>query len=307
MRIASIDLGTNTALLLIADVDSSGIITPLIQLQRSPRIGRDVDEKKQIQQPAFERLCDVLLEYSALIKKNDVDKVIACATSAVRDATNRDELISYIQLQTGITIEVISGETEALLTYQGGICGLPLTDNKYLVLDIGGGSTEISFYDSSNEFKKYSLQLGSVRLTERYFKHDPPLVYEIVNGRRFVSNCIDEHTGSFMAGLNELTLVGVAGTVTTLACFEQNLKEFDIQKVSGYPIPFERVQFWKDKLLTLSVEEITNLSNATEGRADILQAGVLILSHFMEHFRFSEVITSERGLRFGMVIRKQVY
>ena len=298
MRIASIDIGTNTALLLIAETDDSGHIDPLIQLQRAPRIGRDVDEKKQIQQPAFERLRDVLIEYSAIIKDNKVDKVIACATSAVRDAINREELISYIKGNTGIDIEVISGETEALLTFNGGICDMP-KDN-YLVLDIGGGSTEISFYDSSNEFKKFSLQLGSVRLTERYFKHNPPTKDEIVEDKKFILSEFEK----LVTIPNNVQLVGVAGTVTTLACFEQHLMEFDVKKVSGYRIPLERVQHWNNKLLSLSVEEIKSLSNATEGRADILQAGVLILTLFMEHFSFKKVITSERGLRFGMVMRE---
>lgn len=300
MRIASIDIGTNAVLLLIADVDDQGNIHPIEHKQKYPRLGNKVDEKYTISNSSFKSVADVLDEYKALSEKFKVDKITTCATSAVRDASNKYEFLTYLKKHTDIDIEVISGEDEALLTYNGAVSGLHKLSYQPIVLDIGGGSTELSFYEN-NVFTCYSLRIGAVRITERYFEHNPPTNEEIENAIAAISKEFEKIN---QTNLTSYSLVGVAGTITTLACLDQHLLEFDIQKVSGYRLSTASVQAWLNKLLKMTSKEIKALSNTTEGREDILPAGVLILNEFLKRFHFKEVIVSERGLRYGLALRE---
>ena len=306
MKITSIDIGTNTVLLLIADVDANGIIHPLEHEQRLPRLGKDVDQRKIISTSAFDRISWILNEYKNVAKQRRADKLVAAATSAVRDAANREEFLSYLYSTTGIQVDVLSGDEEALWTYKGVMSGFSGLTKPAVVLDIGGGSTEISFpnprdHNGKTRLQRYSFQLGSVRLTERYFKHSPPLPAEIENTQVVM---LEEFSQVRNPGFGDYHLIGVAGTATTLACIDQNLQEFDIQKVSGYRISRETVAQWMMKLSLMDSKSIQALSTTTEGRADILTAGVLILHEFMRHFGFHSIIMSERGLRYGLIIRE---
>jgi len=300
MRIASIDIGTNAVLLLIADVDRNGEITAIEHQQRYPRIGKKVDEKYIILPTAFEKIKNILEEYKIIANKFGVERIITASTSAVRDSTNKHEFLSYIKTSTGINVELLSGEEEAKLTYDGTINGIKGISKKTVVLDIGGGSTEISFFEQ-NKFVSYSLQIGAVRLTERYFKNNPPHDEEILKAKQAIAN---EFKNVKQQNLSSYSLIGVAGTMTTLACLEQNLKDFDIQKVSGYRLNKEKINNWLNKLLKMTSEQILQLSNTTKGREDILPAGVLILNEFMMCFHFKEIIVSERGLRYGLILRE---
>lgn len=305
MIISSIDVGTNTVLLLIAEVDTHGTIHPLEHQQRFPRLGRKVDSGLVIDIPAFDRVAWILKEYQNLSKQFHAVKIIAGATSAVRDATNKDEFLSYIHKETGIDVELISGEEEALLTYKGAVSGFH-SSSVFAVLDIGGGSTEFSYpepgsHNGGTKLNRYSLQIGAVRLTERFFKHNPPHPAEIESAKELI---IEELAQIRNPGFHETTLVGVAGSVTTLACLEQNLREFQVDKVSGFTLSTERIAFWNSRLQSMNADEIRSLSSATEGRSDILTAGVLILGEVMKHFRFPGILVSERGLRYGMTLRE---
>lgn len=304
MRLAAIDIGTNTVLLLVADVDENGVIHPIKHLQRFPRLGKDVGRQGIIHPSAFERIAQVVSEYNNLSKQLGAEKVIACATSAVRDSANKKEFITYIKTTSGLDVEVLSGENEALWSYRGAISGFPSLDKKAVVLDIGGGSTEITYFlpnkkNSKPLFQCHSLQIGSVRLSERYFKHDPPSESELQSA---IQAIMQEFSRVSFPELASFQLVGVAGTVTTLACLELKLMEFDIEKVSGFKMSRDTVGIWTRKLSSLQSNEIRTLSNTTEGREDILTAGVLILNEFMKHFGFESVVVSERGLRYGLVI-----
>ncbi|MBI4548027.1 MAG: Ppx/GppA family phosphatase [Ignavibacteriae bacterium] len=321
MKIASIDIGTNTVLLLVADVDTNGVIYPLEQEQRLPRLGKDLDRNKIISTSAFDRISWILNEYKNIAKQHKANRIIAAATSAVRDATNKDEFLSYIKSVTGIDVEVLSGDDEALCTYKGVISEFPQLSKSAVVLDIGGGSTEISFPTKPTpplllepvlsitkeegrvevSLHRFSLQIGSVRLTERFFKHNPPEPEEVEDAINLINA---EFFQLKHSDFTDYCLIGVAGTATTLACLDQNLQDFDIEKVSGYEINQERVTQWSRRLCSMSVSEIRSLSDATQGRADILAMGVLTLEQFMKLFRFQSLTVSERGLRYGLIIRE---
>jgi exopolyphosphatase/guanosine-5'-triphosphate,3'-diphosphate pyrophosphatase len=286
-------------------VDEKGKLHFIHHEQRLPRLGKNVDANGNIQVAAFDRASWILTEYSNLAKQYRTDALTACATSAVRDAANQEEFLSHIKRTTGINVEVLNGDEEALWTYRGALSGFPPLQNA-AVLDIGGGSTELTFTPTLNGnghslLTRYSFQLGSVRLTERYFKHLPPMQNEIVSAAEVI---LEELAEVRNPGLERYQLIGVAGTATTLACLDQQLQEFDREKVSGYSLSYDRVSTWLMKLSGMATDDIRTLSNATEGRADILTAGVLILHEIMKQFRFSKVLVSERGLRYGLVLRE---
>ncbi|MDI6766510.1 MAG: Ppx/GppA phosphatase family protein [Bacteroidota bacterium] len=300
MRIASVDIGTNAILLLIADIDNTGNIQTIEHQQRFPRLGKEVNDKYLISTTAFKGVTKVLNEYKTLAEKFKADIITACATSAVRDSLNKYEFITHLKKTTGINIDIISGEDEALLTFKGAVSGLQKGNYQPMVVDIGGGSTELSFYED-DAFISYSFQIGAVRLTEHFLNHNPPTNEEIETVRKAIDNKFRKIKQN---NLSSYSLVGVAGTTTTLACLDQNLMEFDVKRVSGYKLTYESVDGWFNKLIRLSSSQIRSLSNTTEGRADILPAGVLILWNFMKQFNFKEILVSERGLRYGLALRE---
>ena len=306
MRIASIDIGTNTVLLLVADVDERGVIHPVEHQQRLPRLGKDVDRDGRIHVSSFDRIAWILNEYKNLANQLGAKKIISCATSAVRDASNKDEFIVYVKKSTGIDVKILSGDEEATITYRGAISGFRKFEQPVAVIDIGGGSTEFSYptpekHNGNLKLHRYSLQLGAVRLTERFFKHNPPDPSEIQSAVQYM---IEEFAQVRNPGFSNYALVAVAGTATTLACLDQKLDEFDVEKVSGYKMSRDRISQWAMRLSTMTSEQISSLSKTTEGREDILTAGVMILENVMKHFGFSTVVISERGLRYGIILRE---
>jgi exopolyphosphatase/guanosine-5'-triphosphate,3'-diphosphate pyrophosphatase len=306
MRIAAVDLGTNTCLLLVAEVADDGTIIPLHDEQRLPRLGRSVDHTGVIHADALPRIAAVLSEFTEIASSYGVHHLHVCATSALRDARNAPEFVHTVKAATGVSIEIISGEEEALLTFKGAVSGLPPSREDFMVLDIGGGSTEISYptpgtRNGSTKLEQYSLQIGAVRLTERMFKHSPPSAPELSSARALI---LEELAPVRNPGFEHFSAVGVAGTATTLACLDQGLRAFDARRVSGYVLSYERVAEWLGRLSRLSASEIAALSEATEGREDILTAGVLILHEIMAIYRLRALKVSERGLRYGIALRE---
>ena len=301
MRLAAIDIGTNTVLLLVADVSEKGEIETLAYEQRLPRLGRGVDEHNNVSRDAMEAVAKVLMEYRAIYTSFNVEKVIPCGTSAVRDAHNRDQFLAHIKATTGLHVHALSGEEEALLTYRGALSGIPELDKNATVIDIGGGSTEVIVGDSKSIHARLSLDIGSVRLTERYLKHSPPDTDELEHTARAIQLQFDRLSDFEFGGT---TLVGVAGTVTTVAALAQGLTSFELSKIAGYQLSKDSVN-WVYRILRMKkAKQIRELSGVTEGRADVLFAGVLIFQEFLGRFKFDGIIVSERGVRYGLVVRE---
>jgi exopolyphosphatase/guanosine-5'-triphosphate,3'-diphosphate pyrophosphatase len=300
MNIAVIDIGTNTVLLLIAQFDTSGKITPLVYEQRAPRLGKGVDSEKRLEVDSMLRVIEVLEEYAGIMSQYQLASIVVCGTSALRDAHNKDQFAELIHQKVGMDLEILNGEEEALWTYKGAISGLS-SISKATVVDIGGGSTEITTGDQYTVTNRVSLDIGSVRLTERWLKHDPPLRSELNQASEKVSN---ELATVKNLDVWESTLVGVAGTATSLAILDQRQHEFTINAVTKYHMTKEAVQSLFTKLKGMQVKEIKKLSAVLEGRADIITAGTLILSQVMTQYKFDEMIVSERGVRYGLAIRE---
>jgi exopolyphosphatase / guanosine-5'-triphosphate,3'-diphosphate pyrophosphatase len=298
MRIASIDVGTNTLLLLIADVNGDEIF-PIHNEQVIARLGKGIDSSGLIRKEAFDKVADALLNFKARAQSFNVEKIVAVGTSALRDAKNKIDFLKFIEGKTGIKIKVISGAEEARLTYLGAVSGLGVKNSKISVIDIGGGSTEI-ITGVGYEVKKFaSLNIGTVRLTEKFLKHSPPLDEEINEVRNFLNEQFEKIDKEF--DFSGSRLVGVAATVTTIASYDLKLEKYDGEKVNGHKMTFETISKIYETFKGLSVEEIRKIPQVSSGREDVIFAGILILFEFMRKFNFTEITASDRGLRYGVI------
>jgi exopolyphosphatase/guanosine-5'-triphosphate,3'-diphosphate pyrophosphatase len=298
-RLASIDIGTNTVLLLIADISPDRSLNPLVYEQRVPRLGRGVDAFHRLHPDSMRRVIEVLREYSALIEEYKPQHTTVFGTSAVRDATNAHEFAAIIRAETGFNLEILSGNDEALWTFRGAMSGLSEFTGA-TVVDIGGGSTEITIGTPQAIINSTSLNIGSVRLTERLLKNDPPDPQQVASLRTTVREAL---TAMAWSSLRDSILVAVAGTATTLALIDQGLSNFNRTAVSGYRLSRQSIAMLSHNLSQTSSQDIRKMGDFLEGRNDIIAAGAIILDEMMTVFGFTEVIVSERGVRYGIVLR----
>ena len=300
MTVAVVDIGTNTALLLVASVEDTGWITPLVSEQRIPRLGRGVDASATLLADSMDRAIGVLQEYRDLLQHYQPESVVVCGTSALRDASNREEFAARVMAATGYALEILSGEEEALWTFAGALSGLR-GQFSGTVVDIGGGSTEVSWGEAGRLSGHASIDVGAVRLSERFLRHDPPAPEEIEQARVWLRAELNDH----LRPAREISpLIGVAGTATTLALLDQGLQTFSIDAIVNYRLSRRSVDQLLNRLCTLSHEEIRRLADALHGREDIIVAGTLILQEVMELLGASELVVSERGIRYGLVRRE---
>jgi exopolyphosphatase/guanosine-5'-triphosphate,3'-diphosphate pyrophosphatase len=308
LKTTAIDIGTNTVLMLIADLREDGGIATLRDEIAFPRLGKGVDKSGLINAESVARVLDVLRDYKRLSDSLGSKKVIACGTSALRDAKNRDEVIQTIREGLAIDVEVLSAEEEARWTFLGALANedeSPLQSRRdqgrFAVIDIGGGSTEITMGTPSRADKRHSIDVGCVRLTERYLQSSPPTPNELQRAAASVQKAL--------AGLDDIDpttcrLVGVAGTLTTLAALDQNLSRFEAAKVDGRVLLLERIKRIFGQTRTQSLQQLQSSPVISSGRADVLLAGILILIEFMTSRRFNQIKVSTRGLRHGLLLRE---
>ena len=299
MIIASIDIGTNTVLLLIAEVDETSLeITPLLNEYKMPRIGRGLNLNENIAADRIEKLFTVLSEYQTIISKYNVDEVLVTATNALRIAANSAEIVERIKKQLSWNVNIISGKTEAEFAFLGAV---PVsTKNKsILVIDIGGGSTELILGKENNIEYRKSFQIGSVSATENYLKNSPPLDRELSELKIELETIFAEIENKFAPDLT----YSIAGTPTTLFCMINEIKSFDDSIVDGGILKPEAIAKLTQELIILSPEEIRNgYGKIMQGREDIILGGSIILLNIMKLLNLSEVIVSSRGLRYGAIV-----
>ena len=300
-RMAAIDIGTNTILLLIAEVSAKNQIEPIYQAQRVARLGQGVNETGKLRPENVKKALDVLEAYQTVCRAYSVQKVLCVGTSALRDASDRGDFLSAVKHYLGLEIRVISGEEEARLSFLGALSNKPALKGSVLVADIGGGSTEFV----SGKAGKYegcrSLNVGSVRLTERFFHHDPPVTEEL-NAFR---NLLDQEFRKIDAiSVEPDHLVGVAGTVTTLAAMALKMTDYDPGKTDGYELSLEQIRRLIRQLKALPSKERLKIPGLYPGREDVILAGSLILEGILEIFNRNAVIVSDRGLRFGVLLNE---
>ncbi len=299
MTIASIDIGTNTVLLLIARVNSkNGKIIPIRNEYRMPRIGQGTKNSGSIDSKKIKLLFNVLVDYHELIKQANCDKVILTGTNAFRMANNTLSIVKEIKNKFNYELNVISGEEEAEYAYHGAISDIE-NPGYSLVIDIGGSSTEIIAGEGRKIISKRSLQLGSVSGTEQFLPHSPPLKSEI-------ANLISEIQKKFSkAELKEIPsqVIAIAGTATTLGCVILGLTVFNEDKVTDTKIDLQNLSKLIDEMSHLTSSEIIlKYGEVMNGREDIIFAGLCILYQFMISYRIKEIKVSTRGIRYGAIV-----
>ncbi|HNI11174.1 MAG TPA: Ppx/GppA phosphatase family protein [bacterium] len=304
MRFASIDIGTNTVLLLIAEADSSGHLHTLFEKQRIIRLGKNVDAQKNIAHEGMDKLTHVLTEYLQDAANHQTAKIVIGATSAMRDAANKETILNEIYHRTGQRIQILTGDEEAQWTFQGGCLALPpLTRHPILLIDIGGGGTEFVVGSASDMTFKKSLNIGAVRMTERFINHDPPLQSELESLRRYAHNEFDTHL-SGIKNIQPAHALGVAGTVTTLCAMLQALPHYDPKRINGYMIDKAALDSLIEKLSDLTLEERRKIPGLEPERADVIIAGATILSEIFSFFNLDKITVSNFGLRYGLILRE---
>ncbi|AGL14603.1 Ppx/GppA phosphatase family protein [Actinoplanes sp. N902-109] len=301
MRVAAIDCGTNSIRLLIADVGEGSLIDVSRRME-IVRLGEGVDRTGQLAPAAIERTRQALLGYAAEIAELGVSRVRMCATSASRDASNAADFQAMVRTVLGTDPEVITGDEEARLSFAGAVAGLR-ADPPYLVVDIGGGSTEFVVGDTEVRHAM-SVDIGCVRLTERHLHSDPPTPAEVAAAEQDITAAVDTALRT-VSGHNAATLVGLAGSVTTVAALAQGLPRYDPERIHHARIGFEDVAKVTTDLLGATVADRRELPSMHPGRADVIGAGALILRIVMERAGQHTVIASEHdildGIAFSLV------
>ncbi len=299
-RRAAIDIGTNTALLLVAEVSEGNVIQPLYQQEKIVRLGQGVDRKKNLNDAAIERTLNAIQEYFSIVDDFNAELVVISGTSAVRDAGNRDFLVERIRQRFGVELRILSGQEEAILTYQGALSNKGSLDGEILLVDIGGGSTECIVGTQSSIEDSVSMDIGSVRLTERCLHSDPVSDSEFAQ----MQDLINTHLRSAFADWRKSPrhFVGVAGTVTTVAAMSLGLEIYDGAKVDSCVLAQNLVNEILSDLKSKTIEERKRIAGLKPERADVILAGVAILAELMQFFDFDQVLVSDRGLRFGLLL-----
>jgi exopolyphosphatase/guanosine-5'-triphosphate,3'-diphosphate pyrophosphatase len=298
-RVAVIDVGTNSTRLLIADV--SGDAVEEVERQTTvTRLGRGVDVSGQLSSGGVERVCETVASYVALHQELGAEEVRTIATSAVRDASNGEAFVAELRERFALSAEVLDGAEEARLTYLGATAGRPPTDPT-LVVDIGGGSTELVIGTGSEITFSKSLQVGVVRQSERRISSDPPAAVEL-----------DALAGEIEASLDEAIAkrpeahanagIGVAGTPTSLAAIELELDPYDPERVHGHELAFPAVQKMLARLATVPLAERGAITGLHSDRAPTIVAGVVILIEVMRAFGLEQITVSENDILHGAAI-----
>lgn len=299
--LAGIDIGTLTCRLLIAELAPSGTLRELRSDRRILRLGQGVDRDRMLRGDAMARVAETLKEWCTLMEGYQLDASIAVATSAVRDAGNREEFVRLIHRQTGLEIEILSGEEEARRTILGIRSGLPAGVSDVLALDIGGGSTEFILDRPGQTPMMRSVDIGVVRLCERLLRHDPPTSEEIHQAREWVRAETVTAVGEMTLPVG-LTFVGTAGTITSLAAMAQQLPTYEPARIHNYRLARTVVEELESTLLARTKSERVGLPGLEANREEVIAAGAIILRTVMETVRIPSLLVSDLGLREGVLL-----
>jgi len=300
-RVAAIDCGTNSLRLLVADVDpAAGRLSDVDRRLEIVRLGQGVDATGRLAADALARTLRVLRSYQRIIEEASASAIRMVATSATRDAVNAGEFVAGVRDILAIEPEVLSGEDEARLSFIGATAELAGTmTGPYLVTDIGGGSTEFVLGDPGAMTAAVSVNIGCVRMTERHLHHDPPGEDEIKAARADIDAALDEVARQIPVTAAR-TLVGLAGSVTTVAALDIGLDAYEAEKIHHSRVSVEAVRAVTASLLAQTRAERARLAVMHPGRVDVIAGGALVLTQIMERFGFGEVLVSEHDILDGL-------
>jgi exopolyphosphatase/guanosine-5'-triphosphate,3'-diphosphate pyrophosphatase len=296
-RVAAIDCGTNSIRLLVADI-TNGKFQEVLRTMEIVRLGQGVDENKSFHPDAIVRTLTAVKSFRDLIASKGVEKIRFCATSATRDATNRDLFIDGVREILGVQVEVIPGEEEARLSFLGATKELDQNQSPFLVVDIGGGSTEFVLGSEKVDSAK-SVNIGCVRMSERHLTSQPPTMDQIARAIVDIDLAITQ-AASVVPITTAKSLIAVAGTATTVAAAALELSEYDRYAIHLSRISAEKVHKVAQMFQSMSKDEIASLGYMHPGRVDVITAGSLVLSRIMAATGASEFVASESDILDGI-------
>jgi exopolyphosphatase/guanosine-5'-triphosphate,3'-diphosphate pyrophosphatase len=291
-RVAAVDLGTNSTRLLVADIDGERL-DEVVRRLTITRLGEGVDERRRLLPLPITRVRNCLTEYRRELESLGATRTLAIGTSAVRDAENGEAFLGEIEWSYGFTTRLLDGDEEAALMTRGITAGRPL-DEGTLLVDIGGGSTELVLVGSTAPTAPTattSLDVGCVRVTERFLGSDPPTPAELEDAA--------VHVRSLLPALEVRCAIGVAGTVTTLATLDRGDAEYDPERTHGHRLSRASVERQLERLAGLTLEERLRVPGVEPGRAPVIVAGIVVLREIMDAYGLEEVEVSERDILHG--------
>ena len=292
--VAVLDFGTNTTRLLITNGTSVDIRT-----HRITGLGRGLGKTDRLSEEGIGRVLDAVNEFKSLISENGVQRIRAVATSAARDAVNRADLFEPVSAALNHELELLSGDDEARYGFLGATAGLPSTDGPFLVIDIGGGSTEFSYGTHAAEIHR-SVDMGSVRFMEQFFINDPPKPEELSGAIQVARLHLDDIDRDHAIMGTAKSVVGVAGTITTIAAVEIGLEPYDPQIIDGFVLSRRAAEDVFRTLATESLEMRKYNPGLEAARADVIVAGCCILVAVMRHWELEECLVRESDLLDGL-------
>ena len=293
MRVAAIDLGTNTTRLLVADVDD-GRVADVEARSAITRLGEGVDSRRRLLPLPIARTRNVLSDYRRLLESLGAERTLAVATSAVRDAENGEAFLGEIEWSYGFTTQLAGGDEEAELTFSGVTSDRALA-RPTVVIDIGGGSTELVVAGPDGISSRQSLDIGSVRLTERFLKGDPPTEAER-------AACAAHVHGALQEGFDVEDAIGVAGTITSLAAIELGLEEYEGDRIHGHRLTIEAIAREVERLASMPIRERVHVPGLHPDRAPVIVAGGIILREILDVLDLEALEVSERDILHGIAL-----
>jgi exopolyphosphatase/guanosine-5'-triphosphate,3'-diphosphate pyrophosphatase len=298
-RVAAFDCGTNSLRLLVADIDvAAGTSSEIVREMRVVRLGQGVDRTGRIAEASLQRVFGAVEDFMELVREHGVKEIRFCATSAARDAENADDFLAGIKERTGVDPEVLAGDEEARVSFAGATRSLPPLPEPLLVLDIGGGSTELILGNADGTvLAAQSLDIGSVRLNERHLADDPPSKEQIAAAVADIDAALD---GCPVDPADAGAVIGVAGTVTTMAVATLDLAAYDPVLIHHTVLRRDAVQGVVTQLLSMMVEQRRALPYMHPGRADVIGAGGLILDRILRRTTVSSMLVSEHDILDGI-------
>jgi exopolyphosphatase / guanosine-5'-triphosphate,3'-diphosphate pyrophosphatase len=298
-KMASIDIGTNTILLLVAEV-IQGRLRTLLDMETVVGLGRGLQRSGRLSPEAMNRGYETLNQYMERCRTMGVQNIYAVGTSALREAKNSEEFTGKVQEKLNLRVEIISGEEEARLSFLAVARDLGRSEERVLVVDVGGGSTEFVLGRGDQMTEWVSLPLGSVRFTEQYLFSDPVKEEEW----EAMSKEIHRLLGAAPRSDRPLFMVAVGGTATTLASVDQGLKEFRVEKIHRYVLTKEALARQLSLYRSKTVDERKRIAGLVPNRADVVLAGGAILDAAMEEYRCSSASVSSQGIRYGLLYQR---
>jgi exopolyphosphatase/guanosine-5'-triphosphate,3'-diphosphate pyrophosphatase len=310
IRRAVIDVGTNSVKLLVADVALQEI-RPVCEQSKQTRLGHGFYETHRLQGEAIAATANAVSDFAAKARQSQAVSIRVIATSAAREAVNREELTAAIEHAAGLKVEVISGDQEADWGFQGVTTDPQLAHAPLLLMDVGGGSTQFTLGREGHTCFRHSFPLGSVRLLETFPCNDPPMPAELAACRQWLKGFLQKEVRpKLLPGMEDsktgsegsVQLVGVGGAATSLGCMEARLETFDRARIEATRLSAARVSWHLERLWSLPLDERKETIGLPKNRADVILMGVAVYQGVMEEFGFRELRISTRGLRFAAIM-----